>query len=99
MVLSDAPAPPPNAEPQSLSVVHLGRERAIHEIGTLALFTRLVDQYELTDDNTKKVLATQRVPVGASFFGRTTYCVNDKDFPPTTINAIVRMIRATLRPR
>ncbi len=99
VVMSDAPAPAAVAEPQSLSVVHLGRERSIHEIGSLALFTRLVDQYELTDDTTKKVLATQRVPVGASFFGYTSYCAQVSEPTPAAINAIVRMIPATLRPR
>ena len=99
VVMSDAPAPAPNAEPQSLNVVHLGRETAIHEIGTLALFTRLVDQYELTDYDSKKVLATQRVPVGASFFGYTSHCARVSEPTPAAIDAIVRMIRATLRPR
>ena len=99
VVMSDAHAPAPTAEPQSLSVVHLGRETSIHEIGTLALFTRLVDLYELTDQDGKKVLATQRVPVGASFFGYTSYCARVSEPTPAAIDAIVRMIRATLRPR
>lgn len=101
VVMSDAPAPAPEAEaePQALSVVHLGRETSIDEIGTLALFTRLVDQYELIDQDGKKALATRRVPVGASFFGYTSYCARVLEPTPAAIDAIVRMIRATLRPR
>ncbi len=100
ITMGDAPTPAstPDAEPLSANTVLLGRERGIREKHTAALYISLVDEYDLTDDDTKKVLASQRVPVGASLLGYDSYCTPDYAPSPTAINAIVRMTRATLRP-
>ncbi len=81
--------------PERLSLVVLSHDQT----RPWFVYGAFEQSYSIDNGHRIQTLATQRIPMGVQVLGATYLCSKNNADPPGTDTAIIKMIRAVLRPR